>query len=383
MKKNDIVITCLPYLADALEREIHALGYQVLKKDRKAVALEGDISDAMKLNYYLRCANKVLFHFGAFKASGPDQLYKIASQLKWETIMSVDGYFSVDSFVKNISIRDNRYANLTLKDAIADRFMKLFGRRPDSGPKTSDIVIFMHWINDDVTLYFDTSGSTLSKHGYRVNPWKAPMQENLAAAVIYAIGWDRNSHLINPMCGSGTLAIEAAWMAYGVYPGRLREHYAFKKMKDFDKQSWLEIKRKALDLSIKEKLDFRIIATDRSAGAISAARQNARQAGVEHLIEFNVCDFRDTIVPPGGPGVVVMNPEYGERMGDKSQLEIVYEQIGDFYKKRCQGYSGYIFTGDLELAKKVGLRTKKRTPFLNAKIESRLLEYEIYTGSNK
>ncbi len=383
MKNRSIVITCLPFLADALEGEIVALGYDVLKKDSKAVTIEGNMHDAMKLNYYLRCANKVLYHFSSFRASGPDELYKYATQLEWEEFMPEKGYFSIDSFVKNKYIRDTRFANLRVKDAIADRFRKKFGLRPNTGPDVNDIVIYMHWIENDVKLYFDTSGPTLSKHGYRVNPWKAPMQENLAAAVVYATGWDGSGHFINPMCGSGTLAIEAAWMAYGIHPGRLRQHYAFKKMIGYDKEYWLKIKREAMDASVNEKGEFRIIATDRSAGAISAARQNARKAGVEHLIEFSICDYNDTVVPEEKQGIVLMNPEYGERMGDKSQLEKVYEEIGDFFKNRCQAYTGYVFTGDLELAKKVGLRTNRRIPFMNAKIESRLLEYPLYSGSDK
>ncbi len=383
MEKRPIVVTCLPYLADALEKEIRSLGYEITEKEKKAVSLLGDMNDAMRLNYYLRCANRVLFHFSSFSAKGPEQLKKQTGSLEWERFMSKDGYFSVDSFVKNKFITDSRYANLIVKDAIADRFSKMYGKRPDSGPQKEGIVIFMYWVNDEVKLYFDTSGPTLSKHGYRVNPWKAPVQENLAAALLYTTKWDGMSHFINPMCGSGTLAIEAAWMAYGIHPGRLREHYAFKKMEGFDRESWLQVKREALELGKVKKENFRIIATDRSAGAISAARQNARKAGVDHLIEFEVCDFRDTKVPPGGPGVVMMNPEYGERMGDKRHLEQVYEQIGDFFKKRCQGYTAYIFTGDLDLAKKVGLHATRKIPFLNAKIESRLLEYPVYSGSKK
>jgi putative N6-adenine-specific DNA methylase len=383
MEKRRIVVTCLPYLADVLEKEILALGYQILDKEKKAVTVKGDMTDVMKLNYYLRCANRVLYHFSSLKASGPGRLKKLTEELEWEQFMEPDVYFSVDSFVKNKMIRDTRYANLVIKDAIADRFRKRFGKRPDSGPGREGVVIFLYWVDDEVKLYFDTSGATLSKHGYRVNPWKAPMQENLAAAVIYSTAWDGMSHFINPMCGSGTLAIEAAWMAYGIYPGRLREHYAFKQMRGFDMESWLEIKRDAMAAGKSGKGRFRIIATDRSAGAVAAARQNARKAGVDNLIEFEVCDFRETKIPEGGPGVVVMNPEYGKRMGEKDHLEQLYEQIGDFFKKKCEGYKGYVFTGEPDLAKKIGLRTSRRIPFLSAKIESRLLEYIIYAGSQK
>jgi putative N6-adenine-specific DNA methylase len=207
------------------------------------------------------------------------------------------------------------------------------------------------------------------------------MQETLAAAVIMASGWNGRSHFINPMCGSGTLAIEAALLGLNRAPGIFRNNFGFMHIREFNKPLWNDLRTKA-KREAKKTLDCRIIATDVSKEAVIAAKNNASTAGVEHLIEFGVCDYADTTVPEG-KGIVILNPEYGERMGKIKELKRVYSGIGDFFKQKCRGYTGFIFTGNLELAKKVGLRTKRRIQFFNSGIECRLLEYELYEGSRK
>jgi putative N6-adenine-specific DNA methylase len=183
------------------------------------------------------------------------------------------------------------------------------------------------------------------------------------------------------MCGSGTLAIEGALLAQGRAPGILRQNFGFMHLMGFDRSVFDRYREETKKTSLRRS-DGRIIATDIRPEAVAAAIQNARTAEVEHLIEFHACDFRQTDVPEG-EGVVVLNPEYGERMGDVGSLGETYREIGDFFKSRCMGYRGYIFTGNLELAKKVGLRTRRRMPFYNGPIECRLLEYELYRGSRK
>ncbi len=376
-KKNKIVVSCSPGLDIALSHELEGLGFEIIKADPKAVTISGDFNDVMKLNYMLRSGNRVLWHIASFRAIHPNHLYKNAKKIPWEEILKEDGYFSIDSFIKNKFIRDTRFGNLKLKDAIADRFIEKMDKRPDTGSSKDQAVVFMYWMNEEVELYIDTSGQSIAKHGYRKNPGTAPLMENLAAAIINESKWDRKSHFINPMCGSGTLAIEAALMAVGNFPGKFRTNYSFQHLKSYKASDWKNLKNEIDSEKEVNKLGFKIIASDNNRQALSIARDNAKFAGVDHLIDFKVCAFGETEIPDGS-GVVVFNPEYGERMGEVSQLENTYQQIGDFFKQQCKGYFGYIFTGNLELAKKVGLRTKRRLPFYNGKIECRLLEYELY-----
>ena len=262
----------------------------------------------------------------------------------------------VTSSVKNSTISDTRYPNLKCKDAIADRMSEKFGRRPDSGPLRDRAVIHLYWEDKDCSIYIDTSGEPLSKRRYRKIPLGAPMQETLAAAVIMATGWSGEGTFINPMCGSGTLAIEASLIALNRPPGLLRDNFGFMHIKGFKEESWERLRENAKS-SIKKRLDFRIIASDASSKAIEAAKNNAETAGVTHLIEFHICDFRETPVPEGG-GIVILNPEYGERMGTEKALEDTYKGIGDFFKQKCKGCTGFIFTGSLNLAKRWGLRQR-------------------------
>ena len=375
--ENKLVISCSPGLNIALAHELEGLGYEIIKSDPKAVIVKGDINDAMKLNYMLRSANRVLWQIAGFRAIHPNHLYKNARKIPWEKYLKVDEYFSIDSFAKNKFIRDTRFANLKLKDAIADRFTDLAGKRPDTGPNKDKAVVFMRWLEEEVEIFLDTSGQTIAKHGYRKNPGEAPLMENLAAGIIQESKWDLKSNFVNPMCGSGTLAIEAALMAIGDYPGKFRKNYAFQHLAEYNSKEWFDLRDQIESQKEINKLNFKILATDISRKALNVARENAKDAGVDHLIDFEVAKFEETEIPDGG-GVVIFNPEYGERMGEIEDLEKTYKEIGDFMKQKCNGYMGYIFTGNLELAKKVGLRTKRKMPFYNGKIECRLLEYELY-----
>lgn len=379
--KQKIVISCAPSTAPFLAEEVKALNYPVLQQNVTDVVTEGTLQDCMRLNLYLRTAHRVLLVIKETYARTADHLYQKAKRIPWEDHLSPDGRFSIDSFVRNENILDYRFASLKLKDAIADRFMEKFGRRPDSGKEKDQAVLFMHWVDDKVSLALDTSGETIAKHGYRRLPWKAPLMESIAAAAILASRWDRQSPFVNPMCGSGTLPIEAAQIALNHPPGLLRDNFGFMHLNGYQAGAWEDMVEKARQQR-RTELSFPIIATDNNANAVAAARENAKAAQVEEYITFEVCDFKETPVPEE-EGVVIFNPEWGLRLGEQEELAAVYREIGDFFKARCSGYWGYIFTGNLALAKKVGLRTTRRIEFVNSKIDSRLLEYELYRGSKK
>ena len=379
--ESKIVITCNKRLSPYLQQEVEQLGFTPVRVFQTGVELKGTITDTIPLNLNLRCGSQILYLLKSFTAANPQELYDNLVQIEWEQLIDFSGFFSVTSNVNNEHILTPLFANVKVKDAIVDRIKSVKGIRPNSGADNNKTVIHLYWQDDKAEVFIDTSGETLAKHGYRKIPGKAPMLEALATSVIMATNWDRNSPFINPMCGSGTLAIEAALMATEKHPGLFRMNYGFMHIIGYDEQVFFTERRKLKDKAKKET-GFKIIATDLSADAVDVARKNANTAGVEHLIDFAVCDFADTDVPEE-QGVVVFNPEYGERLGTHSKLEATYKRVGDFMKQQCKGYRGYIFTGNPDLAKKIGLRAARRIEFYNGKLDCRLLEYELYDGTRR
>jgi len=334
----------------------------------------------MKLNFCLRTAYNVLYLLKEFRCGSSESLYKQINKLPWENIIAPEEYLCVLSRVDTWSINNSMYPSLKVKDAIVDRIYKKTGSRPDSGPDRNKVVVNLFWKDDRAWIYLNTSGVKLSDRNYRKMPHKAPLRESLAAGIIMATGYDGSKDIVLPMCGSGTLAIESVLLAMNKPAGSLRSNFGFKHVKVFDEQIWQEIRNSVRKTICKDGLRKRVIATDIDEQAIEAAKQNARTAGVEHLIEFDVCDFADTEVPEG-KGIVVMNPDYGLRLGEIEQLEKEYKRIGDFLKQRCAGYTAYLLIGNKELSVKIGLKASRRMVFYNGKIECRLLKYELYKGT--
>jgi putative N6-adenine-specific DNA methylase len=379
--ESKIVITCNKRLSSYLQQEVEELGFKPTRVFQTGVELQGTINDTIALNLNLRTGSQVLYLIKSFHAATPKELYDQLIEIPWEELIDFTGYFSVTSNVNNEHILTPLFANVKVKDAIADRIKGKKNLRPNSGPELNKTVVHLYWQDDKADIFIDTSGETLAKHSYRKIPGKAPMLEALATSTIMATRWDRNSTFINPMCGSGTLAIEAALLATDKRPGLFRMNYGFMHVMGYDENVFFVERRKLKDRAKKET-GFKIIATDISDDAIDIAKKNANTAGVEHLIDFAVCDFADTEVP-GQPGVIMFNPEYGERLGVHTKLEITYKRIGDYLKQECKGYNGYVFTGNADLAKKIGLRPSRRIEFYNGKLDCRLFEYELYDGSKR
>lgn len=379
--KSKIIITCNNRLSPYLQKEVESLGYKIVKSFATGLEIEGTLTDCIPLNLHLRCASQVLYSIKSFKAENPARLYKELMDIAWEDLIDFTGYFSVTSTVDNETITTPLFANLKVKDAIVDRIKEKKSIRPNSGSDANKAVIHLYWKGNDAEIFIDSSGETLAKHGYRKIPGKAPMLEALAAATIMATKWDKKSSVVVPMCGSGTLAIEAALLACDKSPGLFRMNYGFMHILGYEEEVFFAERRK-LKEQAKKEIDFRIIASDISEDAIDVSIKNARTAGVDHLIDFSVCDFADTPIPDA-KGIVIFNPEYGERLGVHTKLEATYKRIGDFMKQKCKGYQGYIFTGNPDLAKKIGLRADRRIEFYNGKLDCRLLEYELYEGSKR
>ena len=376
---QQLVITCARGMVSVLSAELQREGLPVTAASENTVETQATWRQVQRLNLVLRTAHRILYPVARFQAGRLDEFFASARQHPWEELIPETGYLCVTSTVDTPTIRDIRVVALKAKDAIVDRLREQRGVRPDSGPDRTGVVIHVYWKERDVTLFLDTSGEPLSRRGYRKNPWKAPMQETLAAGCALISGWDGETPFVNPMCGSGTIAIEAALIGLNRAPGLQRSNFGFMHSHLFRREEWNEV-RNEVAAAARTSLPARILASDLDPQALVAARANAHDAGVENCIDFSVADFRTLSVPPP-PGVVMMNPEYGERLGDIEALAATYKEIGDFLKKSCTGYKAYVFTGNLDLAKKVGLRSSRRIILFNSQIECRLLEFEMYAGT--
>ncbi len=390
-----IIISCAKELSRWVDIEVCELGYTPIEVTENTVVVRGSMRDVMKLNLYLRCAHRVLVPLLRTTCRNIRDLYESVKSIDWENLLDADGYFSVSSIVHNYTICDTRIPSLYTKDAIADRMREKCQRRPDSGGENIGAAIFVYWEKDEAIIYLDTSGEPLSKRGYRKIPGSAPMQETLAAACLMAMGWNKTTPFLSPMCGSGTPAIEAVMMAMNKAPGSLKAHFAFQSIKDFNRiipgesapkvaprqragatpeQIWKELVLAARE-SEQTKALPRIIATDISPEAVENAHTNAIAAGVAQYIEFKACDFADSPIPDE-KGAVFFNPEYGIRLGDPKELAPIYERIGEFMNAKCGGWIGALITGNPELSKLVNLYYRNRIPFFNGPIDCRLFIYE-------
>lgn len=376
-----IIITCSKRLSQYVGQEVAELGYDPVNTFPTGVELRGTLNDCIRLNLNLRCASQVHYSLQSFTASHPDDVYKALLLYPWENILTRDSYFSVTSNVDHPTVNNNLFVNVRVKDAIVDRMTRLTGKRPDSGSELKGAVFYIFWKGENAEIFLDTSGETLTKHGYRKVPGKAPMLESLATATLLASRWDRQSTFINPMCGSGTVVIEAVLLATNRRPGLLRNNYSFMHFRGYDRKVY-DREMDELKAKVNDGGGIRFIATDISKNAIEISMVNADYAGVRQMIDFKQCDFNDTEIPDGN-GSIYFNPEYGERLGEIKDLEETYSRIGDFLKKKCQGYKGYIFTGNLELAKKIGLKASRRIEFYTARLDCRLFEYELYSGTRR
>ena len=342
------------------------------------VELKATTSDAMRLNLHLRTAFHVLQRFADIRCKNAEELYRETVRLPWERVIRPDGYISVVSTVRNDTIINSMFPNMRLKDAIVDRMINETGRRPDSGSSIDQAVINLHWVKDNARIYLNLTGRKLSDRGYRRIPCKAPMRETIAAAVLIEMQYDGTRPLVVPMCGSGTIAIEAALMAKARAPGLLRGNFAFMHLLEPDLDAWGKQRLAAKKTATKAEI-APIIASDIDPVCVKAARKNAATAGVEQWIEFHVCDFAETPMAEC-VGDIILHGEYGKRLGDDSLLG-TYKRMGDYLKTECIGWNGYVFTYGKPLIAAVGLKVARRIPFVNAELDCRLLRYELYAGS--
>ncbi|MBC8045385.1 MAG: hypothetical protein H7Y00_01175 [Fimbriimonadaceae bacterium] len=374
-----LIATTFAGLEPVLATELQQLGATNIKTLTRAISFDADTYLLYATNMHLRTAIKILKPVLSFSASGEQELYDNAMQQRWEDHLTIEKTFAIDFAVNSEFFHHSKYASLKLKDAIADYFRNKYGVRPSVNPENPDVQFHMHIYHNTVNISLDSSGESLHKRGYRDAMHKAPLNEVLAAGMISLSGWDRNSTFFDPMCGSGTLVIEAGMMAQNIAPCLIRKDYAFKKWDDYNDKLYKQI---ILDAAANVQ-DKKIILTgsDIDGHSIDMAKKNAINAKLENKINFFVKPFHISD-PPNIPGMVIMNPPYGERL-QNLDINTFYEGIGDVFKKKYDGYTAWILSANKEAIKHIGLRTSQKITLFNGPLECKFLRYDLYAGSKK
>lgn len=368
-------------LEPVLAEELKNLGAKKIQPGIRSVTFTGDKALLYKANLYLRTALRVLKPFNSFKVSNEDQLYKNAGKTDWSFIKS-DQTIAVESTVNSSFFRHSKYVALLLKDAIVDQIRNKTGKRPDVDIANPDYRIHIH-INDDMAeLSLDSSGESLHRRGYRARQSAAPLNEVLAAGLLALAGWKGTGIFTDPMCGSGTIPIEAALIAKNIPPGFIRNEFGFMNWDDFDPGLWGKILADA-EKNFISKPDAQIYGSDFSGKYIDIARENSRIAGTSDIITFETADFRKFTPPvPENNALTVINPPYGERLS-LPDVKDFYKNIGDRLKEVYTNYDVWIISSNKDAMKSVGLRTSRKLTLKNGPLEVKYHKYEMYRGSKK
>lgn len=377
----NITVTTLAGLEEVLAEELRALDMEYIKVGVRAVTCSGTLRQLYEANLWCRTAIRVLKPIRTFKARDEQDLYEQVQKIKWSDYLNVKQTFAINAAVSHSTFEHSLFVAQLTKDAIVDQFRKATGERPSVDLNRPDLRLNLHMHENMVTLSLDSSGDSLHRRGYRLQTNVAPLNEVLAAGIVALSGWDKKSAFIDPMCGSGTLLIEAAMMAQNIAPGLYRrDGYGFEKWKDYDEKLF-EMIWKTAEAKAKDAPQAAILGYDIDPDYVTAAMNNIENAGLADVIKVEEADFFKTEAP-ATPGVVVMNPPYNERI-QSDDINLLYKSIGDTLKTSYQGYDAFVLTGNLEAAKSIGLRVSRRIPLFNGPIDCRLLKYELYRGSRR
>ena len=355
------------------------LGAAGVEPGRGGVAFAGDRALLYKANLWLRTAIRILMPVLEAPVSSPEELYEVVRDVDWSQYMTPEHTLAVDCNVRDSHITHSRYAALKAKDAICDQFLERLGRRPSVDVDEPMIGLNLHIYRDQAVLSLDSSGESLHKRGYRPILTKAPLNEALAAALVLRTGWSGETAFVDPLCGSGTLPIEAAWIALRRPPGLTRRRFGFQGWMDFDVRLWTELRDEARR-GVRKRLPAPVLGSDVRRDAVSFAVGNARAAGIGHLVHFEVKDVRDFRPPPGAPGTLLCNPPYGERIGEEKELRVLYRTLGEVFRVRCAGWTAWVFTGNPALARQIDLAPVEQVSLFNGKIPCRLLKFDLSNG---
>ena len=375
-KNFQMVAKTMAELEDVLAEELIELGAQNVEVGNRMVSFTGDNALLYKANLHCRTALRILKPIHTFVANNADEVYEEIKKIDWEQYLSLNNTFLIDSVVFSHIFRHSKFVAYRVKDGIADYFMEKYDKRPSVSVTNPDLVFNIHIAHNKCTLSLDSSGESLHMRGYRIAQTDAPLNEVLAAGMILKSGWRGESNFIDPMCGSGTLLIEAAMIALNIPPGIHREGFAFEKWPDFDSELFSDIYN---DDSDAKTFDHKIIGTDISGHAIAIAERNVKNAGLKNEISLEVKPFQQYTEAPQPAGVIMMNPPYGERI-KINDIEALYNMIGERLKHVFTGYDAYVLSNKKENFDGVGLKPAKRFFLFNGPLEVEMRKYEIFAG---
>jgi putative N6-adenine-specific DNA methylase len=370
---------CPRGLEGLLAEELKALGARDAKAGSGGASFRGDMAACWRANLGSRLASRVLMQLAHFPYRSEQDVYAATHVLDWPGLFALERSLRVDVNATRCPLKSLDFVTLRIKDAVCDKFRDRLGARPDVDTREPDVRVQAFLDATHCTLYLDTSGDALYKRGYRDDTGEAPLKENLAAGIVMLSGWDRHAPFFDPMCGSGTIVIEAALMALNIPPGFLRGSFGFERLKDHDATAWKALRKKEMDRASSPR-PLEIFGSDISGRELRRAHANLEAAGLKGAVLLKQADVRE-VVAPAASGVLATNPPYGVRIGESMDLKAFYPELGNAFKARFAGWNCYVFSGDPELAKLIRLKATKRTPLFNGPIECRLYEYRMVAGS--
>jgi len=379
---NDFKMTATTLfgLESVLAKELINLGAKEVKESVRSVSFKGDKGFMYKANIALRTAIRILKPIRTFKVYDEEDLYKSIQKIKWENYLNVDGTFAIGAVVNSNNFTSNsHYISLKSKDAIADYFRHKYSKRPNVDLKYPDVKIHVHIQKDWCTISLDSSGYSLHKRGYRTATNIAPINEVLAAGMVLLSGYTGDENFIDPMCGSGTILIEATMIANNIPANINRKHFAFENWKDYDEDLYFVIQDSLLK-KIRSS-HFKIMGFDKAPSAVKKAKQNIISANLEEFIGVHHVNFFNSKKEVFGNTTILFNPPYGERL--TIDVQEFYKKIGDTLKHNYPGSTAWLITSDIDALKSVGLRTSKRIALKNGDLDCKFVKYELYEGSRK
>ena len=379
MTIHTLFATCPSGLETILAQELAAQGCTHIAPTDGGVACQGSLEAAYRANLHSRTASRILLQLAKQPYRSEDDIYRAAKSIRWEDWFHAGQTFKIKVEGKRARVKSLDFTALKIKDGLCDRFRSSQGQRPSVDKANPHIRIHAFISEQHAAVFIDTSGEALFKRGYRQDTGEAPLRENLAAGLLLLAGYNGTQPMQDPFCGSGTIAIEAAWIAQNRAAGLMRR-FGFEQFNNFDKPLWTKLKA-AARAAIRQP-ENTIAASDNDRRMISAAQANAAAAEVENIIQFSVLDAQDTR-PNGANGILVANPPYGVRLAEIQALHALYPQLGSWLKQHYAGWTAGLLSGDMEMPKLMRLKPKRKIPLFNGNLDCRLFLFDMVAGSNR